>query len=117
MAQGEQGAHPRAAVIAAFFVIACLWSFAFAGLPLPPRIGGFRIDDSIVVGWGPAVGAIALAVYAGTLPALRARIAAMASAIGFAALALPVVSVTLVGLKASAAPQLAGLVFALSVTL
>lgn len=48
--------------VAIFFVVSCGWSAAAAHVPalaFPDRVGGLRIDNSILVGFGPALGALA----------------------------------------------------------
>lgn len=96
---------PDWTAVAVFFAVACLWSWAAARwgvLSVPWSGTTLRIDDSILVGWGPAAGAFAAAAFR------RRRFAPIAffganRPLAWAALLAPVVTVTVAGV---ARPQL-----------
>jgi hypothetical protein len=104
--------------IGVFFVAACAWSwFAARWLVLTIPVGGttLRIDDSMAVGFGPAIGALVASVAFGwsRQPSLRF---ASRPAIVIAALAIIVLTTAVLGLaRAHLGPHLDGLSFALTV--
>lgn len=115
----EAPRRARLAAIAIFFGVAIGWSALFArvdALALPGKLEGLPIDDSILVGFGPAVGAaMAMLIYRPRLPTMLGHrpLAVMAAIIA------PTATLFVFGMPGvvGGAPHVGGAVFAASVTI
>ena len=116
----DAGATPlkTASAIGAFFVVACAWSwFAARWLVLTIPLGEttLRIDDSIAVGFGPAIGALVASVVFGSSWRPSVRFAAR-PAIIVAALGVLVLTTAVLGMaRPHLGKHLDGLSFAITV--
>lgn len=118
----EAAAPPDWIAVGVFFGVAALWSAVAAhwgALQFPANADGYRIDNSILVGFGPVAGGVA----ADLVRPRRQRVRSMfglAPAWVVLALLAPVVTMAVFGLPGRgviADPQLRGAVFAASVVI
>lgn len=126
MAKWRQPARAEArpvdwVAVALFWGVACGWSWLAAHwtpLALPATAQGYKVDNSILVGFGPALGALV----AGWLRpnAAAPRTTSLLGHVpwaGLLALLAPIAAVALVGLPRAAAPHAAGAIFAWTVVI
>ncbi|TRW17799.1 CPBP family glutamic-type intramembrane protease [Glacieibacterium frigidum] len=112
--------RPNWGAVALFFVVACLWSWAAArwgALHFPVGDTTLRIDDSILVGFGPAAGAMAALLVTRRRPDIVTFLG-QSPRTALLALLAPIILVAAFGLaKPHLGPHVDGFTFALTVVI